>query len=230
MSRQPIATRSILVVDDHDSVAQLMAAVMHYEGYEVTVVRSEQAGLKLVADTAFDLVVLDFTLANLCGRGFSSRMCGNGTHVPLLYLASKDDARGRLSAAKIDIDDCLLRPFSVMELVGRIKAILHCHADDDLRIRFADLIVNEGSHEVWRAGRPVHLSGTEFDLLRLFLLNPRQVLSKNRIVDHAWHYNFAGSRDIVETYVFYLRRKLDACGPPLIHTFRHVGYILREAS
>jgi two-component system OmpR family response regulator len=230
VSKKPVGTTSILVVDDHDAIADLMAAMLQYEGFDVDVARSSRAGLKLANVRPFDLVILDFGLANVGGHRFGFSIRASGVDVPLLYIVSRDDARGHLAEASIGSEDCLLRPFSMMELVARVKSIVYRQCGDDFRLRFADLTINEDSHQVWRAGTPVSLSETEFDLLRLFLLNPRQVLTKNRIIDHAWRYNFVGSRDIVETYVFYLRKKLDACGPPLIHTIRHVGYVLREAS
>jgi len=230
VSRKPVGSQSILVVDNHDSIAESMASVMRYEGYTVRVARSGQAGLNLANEMAFDLVVADVALADLHGRGLARRLHANGADIPFLYLASKDEVRGSVAEVKINVDNYLLRPFSMMELIARIRVMFPRRGGDDFRIRFADLIINEHSHEVWRADRLVHLSETEFDLLLLFLLHPRQVLSKDRIVDHAWRYNFAGSRSIVETYVFYLRKKLDAHGPPLIHTIRHVGYIMREAS
>jgi len=119
-----------------------------------------------------------------------------------------------------------------MEIVARTKAILRRRQtpDQDRRLHFGDLVMDEESHEVWRSGNPVHLTATEFNLLRIFLLNPRRVLSKDQIIDHVWHYDFGGNQNIVETYVRYLRKKLDMFGPPLIHTIRLVGYVLREDS
>jgi two-component system OmpR family response regulator len=127
-------------------------------------------------------------------------------------------------------DDYVSKPFSLIEIVARTKAILRRRhpPGDDRRLQFADLVMDEESHEVWRAGVPVNLTATEFNLLRLFLLNPRHVLSKDQIIDHVWHYDFGGNQNIVETYVRYLRKKLNALGPPIIHTIRLVGYVMRE--
>jgi two-component system OmpR family response regulator len=129
-------------------------------------------------------------------------------------------------------DDYVTKPFSLAEIVARARAILRrtqgALAEADGRLRFADLEMDEDTHEVWRAGKPVKLTATEFNLLRFFLLNPRRVLSKAQIVDHVWHYDFGGDPNVVETYVSYLRKKLDKLGPPLLHTIRLVGYALRE--
>ena len=128
-------------------------------------------------------------------------------------------------------DDYVTKPFSLAEIVARTRAILRrtmSEPDSDGRLRFADLVLDEDTHEVWRGSAPVRLTATEFNLLRFFLLNPRRVLSKSQIIDHVWHYDFGGDANVVETYVSYLRRKLDRLGPPLIQTIRLVGYALRE--
>ena len=229
VSTRPVRTPRILVVDNHAYVPQAMASVMRHEGFEVEIVRSGRAALKLVTERAFDLVVLDLAVADLHDRSLRRRIRASGHDAPVLYLAATMDSHGRASEARAGIDDYLWRPFSMIELVVRIRSLLRRRAGEELRLHFADLVMNEESREVWRADNPVHLSETEFGLLRLFLLKPRQVLSKHRIVDYAWHYDFSGSPDIVETYVFYLRKKLDPFGPSLIHTIRHVGYILRES-
>ena len=228
VSMIPVRTSSILVVDNGAYVPQAMATVMRHEGFEVEIVRSGRAALKLATERAFDLVVLDLEFADLHDRALRRRIRASGHDAPVLYLAAKKDAHGRAPEARSGIDANLWKPFSMIELVVRIRSILRRRAGEELRLRFADLVMNEESRQVWRADNPVHLSETEFGLLRLFLLKPRQVLSKHRIVDYAWPYDFSGSPDIVETYVFYLRKKLDPFGPSLIHTIRHVGYILRE--
>jgi two-component system OmpR family response regulator len=150
--------------------------------------------------------------------------------VPVLFLTAKSEVEDRIAGLTIGGDDYVAKPFSLMEVVARAKAILRRRSptEEDRRLRFADLVMDEESHEVFRAGTPVRLTATEFNLLRIFLLNPRHVLSKDQIIDHVWHYDFGGNQNIVETYVRYLRKKLDALGPPLIHTIRLVGYVLRE--
>jgi two-component system OmpR family response regulator len=228
VSMRAVRTSSILVVDNHAYVPQAMATVMRHEGFEVEIVRSGRAALKSATERAFDLVVLDLVFADFYDRVLRRRIRASGHDAPVLYLVAKKDAHGRAPAARAGIDDYLWRPFSMIELIIRIRSIIRRRAGEELRLRFADVVMNDESREVWRAENPVHLSETEFSLLRLFLLKPRQVLSKHRIVDYAWHYDFSGSPDIVETYVFYLRKKLDPFGPSLIHTIRHVGYILRE--
>jgi two-component system OmpR family response regulator len=228
MSEKPERSPSILVVDNHDCITQSMATVMRHEGFDVEIAPSGWAGLRLAAARAFDLVVVDLMLEDPRDRPLGRRFRASGHDAPVLYLAAKKEARCRVLEARAGVDSYLWRPFSMMGLVARIKTMLRSPVGEERRLRFADLVMNEDSREIWRADSPIHLSETEFSLLRLFLLNPRRVLSKHRIVDHAWHYDFAGSPDIVETYVFYLRKKLDALGPPLIHTIRHVGYVLRE--
>jgi two-component system OmpR family response regulator len=224
----PVIPASILVVDNHASLPQTMATVLRYEGFEVDIVRSDGAALQLVTERAFDLVVLDLVVADLNDRALRRRFRASEHDPPVLYLTAKKGAHGRTPEERAGMDDYLWRPFSMTELVVRIGSILRRCAGEELKLRFADLVMSEESREVWRNDNPVHLSHTEFGLLRLFLLKPRQVLSKHRIVDYAWHYDFSGSPDIVETYVFYLRKKLDPFGPSLIHTIRHVGYVLRE--
>jgi two-component system OmpR family response regulator len=220
----------ILVVDDEASIVDSVATVLRYEGFEVEVASSGRAALQKAQDSSFDLVVLDVMLPDLDGLEVTRRIRADGIDVPVLFLTAKSDVEDRVAGLTVGGDDYVSKPFSLIEVVARTKAILRRRqpADDDRRLRFADLVMDEESHELWRAGHPVRLTATEFNLLRLFLLNPRHVLSKDQIIDHVWHYDFGGNQNIVETYVRYLRKKLDAFGPPLIHTIRLVGYVLRE--
>jgi two-component system OmpR family response regulator len=169
-------------------------------------------------------------LPDLDGLEVTRRIRADGLDVPILFLTAKSEVHDRVAGLTVGGDDYVAKPFSLVEIVARTKAILRRRqrADDDRTLRFADLVMDEESHEVTRAGKPIRLTATEFNLLRLFLLNPRHVLSKDQIIDHVWHYDFGGNQNIVETYVRYLRKKLDAHGPPLIHTIRLVGYVLRE--
>jgi two-component system OmpR family response regulator len=218
------------VVDDEASIVDSVATVLRYEGFEVDVANSGRVALQKAQDSPFDLVVLDVMLPDLDGLEVTRRIRANGLDVPVLFLTAKSEVEDRVAGLTVGGDDYVSKPFSLIELVARAKAILRRRqpTDDDRRLRFADLVMDEDSHEVWRAGSPVRLTATEFNLLRLFLLNPRHVLSKDQIIDHVWHYDFGGNQNIVETYVRYLRKKLDAFGPPLIHTIRLVGYVLRE--
>jgi two-component system OmpR family response regulator len=220
----------ILVVDDEASIVDSVSTVLRYEGFEVDVASSGRVALQKAQDTPFDLVVLDVMLPDLDGLEVTRRIRANGLDVPVLFLTAKSEVEDRVAGLTVGGDDYVSKPFSLIEIVARTKAILRRRqpTDDDRRLRFADLVMDEDSHEVWRSGNPVRLTATEFNLLRLFLLNPRHVLSKDQIIDHVWHYDFGGNQNIVETYVRYLRKKLDAFGPPLIHTIRLVGYVLRE--
>ncbi|HVB05320.1 MAG TPA: response regulator transcription factor [Acidimicrobiales bacterium] len=221
----------ILVVDDEPSIVDSVATVLRYEGFEVEVASSGRAALAKAQSEAFDLIVLDVMLPDLDGLEVTRRLRGDGLDVPVLFLTAKAEVEDRIAGLSIGGDDYVAKPFSLLEIVARARAILRRRSgpEEDRRLRFADLVMDEESHEVWRAAMPVQLTATEFNLLRLFLLNPRRVLSKDQIVDHVWHYDFGGNLNIVETYVRYLRRKLDALGPPLIHTIRLVGYVMREA-
>ena len=220
----------ILVVDDEASIVDSVATVLRYEGFDVDVASSGRAALQMAQETAFDLVVLDVMLPDLDGLEVTRRIRVDGLDIPVLFLTAKSEVEDRVAGLTVGGDDYVSKPFSLIEIIARVKAILRRRqpADDDRRLRFADIVMDEDSHEVWRSGSPVRLTATEFNLLRLFLLNPRRVLSKDQIIDHVWHYDFGGNQNIVETYVRYLRKKLDAFGPPLIHTIRLVGYVMRE--
>jgi len=220
----------ILVVDDEASIVDSVATVLRYEGFDVDVASSGRAALQMAQETAFDLVVLDVMLPDLDGLEVTRRIRADGLDIPVLFLTAKSEVEDRVAGLTVGGDDYVSKPFSLIEIIARVKAILRRRqpADDDRRLRFADIVMDEDSHEVWRSGSAVRLTATEFNLLRLFLLNPRRVLSKDQIIDHVWHYDFGGNQNIVETYVRYLRKKLDAFGPPLIHTIRLVGYVMRE--
>jgi two-component system OmpR family response regulator len=219
----------ILVVDDEPSIVDSVATVLRYEGFEVSEATTGRKALALVQEEAFGLVVLDVMLPDLDGFEVTRRMREDGIEVPVLFLTARSDVQDLVAGLGIGGDDYVVKPFLLAEIVARAKAILRRTGPAPRkRLAFIDLELDEGTHEVWRGGVPVQLTATEFSLLRLFLLNPRQVLSKQQIIDHVWHYDFGGNQNIVETYVRYLRRKLDALGPPLIHTIRLVGYVLRE--
>jgi two-component system OmpR family response regulator len=220
----------ILVVDDEPSIVDSVATVLRYEGFHVEEAQSGRAALQKIQTVLFDLVVLDVMLPDLDGFEVTRRIRADGINVPVLFLTAKIDVADRVTGLTVGGDDYVSKPFSLAEIVARVKAILRRHqtAENDSRLRFADVVMDEESHEVWRGDTLIQLTATEFNLLRIFLLNPRRVLSKDQIIDNVWHYDFDGNQNIVETYVRYLRKKLDACGPPLIHTIRLVGYVLRE--
>jgi two-component system OmpR family response regulator len=175
--------------------------------------------------------VLDVMLPDVDGLEVTRRLRADGIRTPVLFLTARDALDDKLAGLTIGGDDYVTKPFSLAEVIARIRVILRRtlgeEGADDL-LRFSDVEMDEATHEVHRAGVPIQLTATEFNLLRFFLLNPRRVLSKPQILDHVWHYDFDGDANVVETYVSYLRKKLEKQGPPLIHTIRLVGYALRE--
>ncbi|MGO9198235.1 MAG: response regulator transcription factor [Acidimicrobiales bacterium] len=222
---------TILVVDDEPSIVDTVATVLRYEGYEVAEAITGREALALVQERHFDLVILDVMLPDLDGLEVTRRMRADGIKVPVLFLTARGEVQDLVAGLGAGGDDYVAKPFSLAEVVARSKALLRrSHTEQgDGRLRFGDLTMDEETHEVWRGDNPVHLTATEFNLLRVFLLNPRRVLSKSQLIDYVWHYDFGGNQNIVETYVRYLRKKLDPLGPPLIHTIRLVGYVMREA-
>jgi two-component system OmpR family response regulator len=221
----------ILVVDDEPSIVDSVATSLRYEGFEVEEATNGRAALAAAQERPPDLIVLDVMLPDLDGFEVTRRLRGDGIRVPILFLTARDALEDRVTGLTIGGDDYVTKPFALAEIIARARAILrrsNGDADDDGMLRFADIEMDEGAHEVRRGGELIHLTATEFSLLRFFLLNPRIVLSKSQILDYVWHYDFGGDASVVETYVSYLRKKLEAHGPPLIHTLRLVGYVLKE--
>jgi len=225
-----VSAGKVLVVDDEPSIVDSVSTVLRYEGFDVDVARTGRSALQKAQDGHFDLIVLDVMLPDLDGLEVTRRIRADGLDVPVLFLTARSDVEDRVAGLTVGGDDYVTKPFSLVEVVARTKAVLRRRSAPEAgsRLRFADVEMDEDSHEVWRAGAPVKLTATEFNLLRIFLLNPRRVLSKDQIIDHVWHYDFDGNQNIVETYVRYLRKKLEVLGPPLIHTIRLVGYVMRE--
>ena len=186
--------------------------------------------LEAVATNEPDLVVLDWMLPDIEGIEVGRRLRERGFRTAVLFLTAKDGTENKVEALRAGGDDYVTKPFSLAELVARAQAILRRTGGDlpgDV-LRFGDLILDEARHEVTRGERPIPLTATEFNLLRYFMLNPRRVLSKAQILQNVWRYDFGGNANVVETYVSYLRRKLEAAGPPLIRTVRQAGYMLEE--
>jgi two-component system OmpR family response regulator len=225
----------VLVVDDEPHITDLVTTAFRYDGFEAEQVMSGQAALTSIAADPPDLVVLDVMLPDLDGFEVTRRLRQAGVQVPVLFLTARDATEDKISGLTVGGDDYLSKPFSLEELIARARAILRRTAPGEAstethQLNFADLVLDEDTFEVWRADKAVHLSQTEFRLLRYFLLNPRRVLSKAQILDRIWQYDFGGVSNVVETYVSYLRKKLDTLGPPLLHTVRGVGYSLRLPS
>jgi two-component system, OmpR family, response regulator len=218
----------ILVVDDEPSIVDAVATALRYEGYDVEEARTGREALEAVALEEPDLIVLDWMLPDIAGIDVGRRVRERGFKSAILFLTAKDATENKVEALRAGGDDYVTKPFSLAELVARTQAILRRTAGDlpgDV-LRFADLVLDESRHEVRRGETPIELTATEFSLLRYFMLNPRRVVSKGQILQNVWRYDFGGNANVVETYVSYLRRKLDAAGPPLIKTVRQAGYML----
>ena len=221
----------ILVVDDEESIVDAVATSLRYEGFDVARASTGRGALASAQEHPPDLIVLDIMLPDLDGLEVTRRLRQDGLRVPVLFLTARDALEHKIAGLTVGGDDYVTKPFSLAEVVARTRAILRRtqgETEGDGRLRFSDLEMDDDTHEVWRAGTPLKLTATEFSFLRFFLLNPRRVLSKSQILDHVWHYDFGGDASVVETYVSYLRKKLDKLGPPLIQTIRLVGYSLRE--
>jgi len=221
----------VLVVDDEPSIVDAVATSLRYEGFVVDEATTGRQALAKAQDGAPDLLILDVMLPDLDGLEVTRRLRADGVRVPVLFLTARDTLQDKLAGLTIGGDDYVTKPFALAEVIARVHAILRrtgYEPEDDGVLRFADLELDESAHEVRRAGNPINLTATEFNLLRYFMLNPRHVLSKAQILDHVWHYDFGGDGNVVETYVSYLRKKLEKFGPPLIQTIRLVGYTLRE--
>jgi two-component system OmpR family response regulator len=228
MAAAPVLAR-VLVVDDEPSITDAVATALRYQGFEVQEAATGRAALAAAASFRPDFIVLDVMLPDLDGFEVARRLRSSGIGTPVLFLTAKDATEDKLSGLDIG-DDYVTKPFSLAEVIARVRAVLRRsrpETQSDGVLRFADLVLDEKTHEVFRGGNKIHLTATEFKLLRYFMLNPRQVLSKTQILDHVWEYDFNGDDNVVETFVSYLRRKLDRHGPPLIHTIRLVGYSLR---
>jgi len=220
----------VLVVDDEPAIADLVGTALRYEGFDVATAGNGRDVLTMVESFRPELIVLDIMLPDLDGFEVQRRLADRGRRIPVLFLTARDATEDKVRGLTIGGDDYVTKPFSLEELIARIRAVLRRagHGEESAgRLRFEDLEMDEDTHEVWRAGGLVELTPTEFNLLRFMLVNPRRVLSKEQILDHVWHYDFGGDASIVETYISYLRKKVDVTDPHLIHTARGVGYALR---
>jgi two-component system, OmpR family, response regulator len=221
----------IVVVDDEPSITDAVATALGYEGFDVAEAHGGRDALDLVVDLRPDLVILDVMLPDLDGMTLLRRLRQDGVDVPVLFLTARDEPSDRVEGLVAGGDDYVTKPFTLAEVVARVHAILRRTRGDaggDGLLRFADVVMNDETREAWRGDERLQLTATEFNLLRFFMRNPKRVLSKAQILDAVWHYDFGGNPNVVETYVSYLRKKLDRFGPPLIQTIRLVGYALRE--
>ena len=222
----------ILVVDDEPYITDLLAAALRFEGFEVDVAATGQDAVGAAARARYDLVLLDVMLPDLEGTEVCRRMRAEGLGTPVLFLTARDATEDKVAGLRVGGDDYVTKPFSLDELVARIHAVLRRSggakgARADERLSYADLVMNEDTREAWRQGTLLDLTATEFNLLHYLMANARRVLSKADILDHVWSYDLERDANIVETYISYLRKKVDCFEPPLIHTVRGVGYSLR---
>ena len=225
-----MAGERVLLIEDEARIAQFIERGLIYEGYRVSVARDGQTGLSIARDNPPDLVILDWMLPGLDGLEVCKRLHA-ASDVPILMLTAKDDVRDRVQGLDAGADDYLVKPFSVDELMARVRALLRRstpHSRPEI-LRFSDLTLDTGTHRAYRGERAIDLTAKEYELLELFMRNPRQVLTRDVIFDRVWGYDFGGESNIIEVYVRYLRQKTEQENEPrLIHTVRGVGYVLRE--
>ena len=222
MSENPEAGARILVCDDEPSIVELLQVSLKYQGFDVQVARDGAQAIDIARRFRPDVVVLDVMMPRM-----------DGFDAPVLFLTAKDAVEDRVRGLTIGGDDYVTKPFSLEEVVARVRVLLRRGGPKDLpaentRVSFADIVLDDDTHEVFKAGEPVTLSPTEFALLRYFIVNSGVVLSKSKILDHVWNYDFGGDANVVETYVSYLRKKVDFGEKKYLHTLRGVGYVLRE--
>ncbi|NER04681.1 MAG: response regulator transcription factor [Okeania sp. SIO3C4] len=223
-------TSNILVVEDEAKLAQFIELELKYEGYQVTVANDGFAGITMAREIKPDLIILDWMLPGLSGLELCRRLRTTGDKVPIILLTAKDDVSDRVAGLDAGADDYVLKPFSVEELLARVRAHLTRtqEPNPDL-LMFEDLSLNRGTREVYRGNRAIELTAKEFDLLEYLMAHPRQVLTRDRILETVWGYDFMGDSNIIEVYIRYLRLKLESNDEKrLIQTVRGVGYVLRE--
>lgn len=222
----------VLVVDDEPNIVELLTVSLKFQGFEVESTTSGQGALELARSWRPDAYILDVMMPGMDGFELLGNLRSEGLDGPVLFLTAKDAVEDRIHGLTIGADDYVTKPFSLEEVITRLRVILRRgHVLDapegDATLRYADLTLNDETHEVTKAGEIVELSPTEFNLLRYLMLNAEVVVSKAKILDNVWHYDFGGDGNVVESYISYLRRKIDTGDVPLIHTVRGVGYVLR---
>ena len=228
-TERPAGVR-VLVVDDEPSITDAVATAFRYEGFDTNEAGTGRAAVQAIDDFRPDLIILDVMLPDLDGIDLARRLRDGHSRTPIIFLTARDATEDKLAGLAVG-DDYLTKPFSIDELVARVRAILRRTVPEDAspaRLRYFDLEIDEETRDVLRCGRRIELSPTEYVLLRYLLVNARRIMSKAQILDHVWQYNFGGDGRIVETYISYLRKKVDVDAVPLIHTVRGVGYVLRH--
>jgi two-component system OmpR family response regulator len=223
----------VLVVDDEQNIAELLGMALRYEGWETTLAYTGSKAVAAAKEVRPDAVVLDMMLPDFDGMEVLRRLRAQASDVPVLFLTARDSVEDRVAGLTAGGDDYVTKPFSLEEVVARLRALMRragasSRASSSL-LTVGDLVLDEDSHEVSRAGQEISLTATEFELLRYLMRNPRRVLSKAQILDRVWNYDFGGQANVVELYISYLRKKVDAGHEPMIHTMRGAGYVLKPA-
>ncbi len=222
----------ILVVDDEPNITDLVATALRYEGFAVATAQTGGDAIREATTFRPDLLVLDVMLPDRDGFELLRRLRADHVQLPVVFLTARDSTEDKVKGLTVGGDDYVTKPFSLEELVARIRAVLRRAAGNgaasaSAKLVFSDLELDDDTHEVWRGTTRIDLTPTEYKLLRYLMHNVRRALSKAQILDHVWEYDFDGDANVVETYISYLRKKLDPLGPPLIHTIRGVGYTMR---
>jgi two-component system OmpR family response regulator len=231
MTESRTETHRILVVDDEPNIADVVSMALRFQGFEVQTAGTGGDAIAAVTSFRPHLIVLDIMLPDMEGFDVAQRLGAQRARVPIIFLTARDATDDKIRGLTLGGDDYVTKPFSLEELVARIRAILRRSGlaePESSRLTFEDLELDEDAHEVSRSGHHVELTATEYRLLRYLMLNPRRVLTRAQLLEHVWEYDFGGDARVLETYVSYLRKKLDKHGPPLIHTVRGVGYALRQ--
>ncbi|HEV2452261.1 MAG TPA: response regulator transcription factor [Streptosporangiaceae bacterium] len=233
-AQTPGAPVRVLVVDDEPSLAELLSSVLRYEGWDVRTAGDGSGALRAAREFRPDAVVLDVMLPDFDGLEVLRGLRAEQPRVCVLFLTARDAVEDRIAGITAGGDDYVTKPFSLEEVLARLRGLLRradlTRANGDNELAVADLAMNEDAREVRRGGQLIDLTATEFELLRFLMRNPRRVLSKAQILDRVWNYDFGGQAHVVELYISYLRKKIDAGLEPLIHTIRGVGYVLRPGS
>ena len=231
MNAAPTTTAGkVLVVDDEPNIADVLSIALRFNDYEVEAVGDGQSALKAVSEFRPDLVLLDVMLPDFDGFEVARRMRERADGTPILFLTARDTTEDKVRGLTIGGDDYVTKPFSIEELLARVSSVLRRFGNaggGESVLRFGDLELDDDTREVFRAGSSIDLTDTEYRLLRYLMSHPRRVLTRAQILDHVWDYDFGGDARVLETYISYLRKKIDKHGAPLIHTARGVGYALR---
>jgi len=233
LTRADGAPLRVLVVDDEENIAELLRMALRYEGWDVETALNGSKAVATAKRQRPDAVVLDMMLPDYDGMEVLKRLRTDQPDVPVLFLTARDSVEDRVAGLTAGGDDYVTKPFSLEEVVARLRALMRRagarQAESDSTLQVGDLLLDEDSHEVSRSGEQISLTATEFELLRFLMRNPKRVLSKAQILDRVWNYDFGGQANVVELYISYLRKKIDAGREPMIHTMRGAGYVLKPA-